>query len=239
MTIAKQQEPVEFEIEEIDFSGKITPIKIVEVLLKNPGIWFGQVTSGKARRSMLMFFFISMVCYLGYSLIVGSYSGNVQWFGAPVKIISGTVLSILLCYPSLYIFACLAGANVNPGKTMALLVSGMTLSAILLIGFAPVAFVFTFAIQSSFFMGLVHFFAWGISMYFGIRHIKSGLLEMSCNETGLIRIWGVILIVTMLQMTVTLRPILGESDQFLTSEKRFFVEHWFENIPADEKHNDR
>jgi len=214
-------------------NGKGNPIKVVEILLKTPGVWFEQVSSNKAYSSMFMLFTISVFCYLSYSLIVGSYSGNEQWLAAPVKIILGTVVSILLCYPSLYIFSCLAGADISPGKAMALLTSGMTLSAVLLIGFAPVAFVFTFAIRSTFFMGLVHFLAWGISMYFGIRHIGNGLKEMSSNHPRLIRIWGAILVITMLQMTVTLRPILGESDKFLSNEKRFFIEHWIENASPD------
>lgn len=215
------------------FIWKGNPIKVVEILLKTPEVWFEQISCNKANSSMLMLFFISMFCYLSYSLIVGSYSGNEQWLAAPVKIISGTILSILLCYPSLYIFSCLAGADISPGKAIALLTSGMTLSAILLIGFAPVAFIFTFAIRSTFFMGLVHFLAWGISIYFGIRHISNGLKEMSSTNSKLIRVWGAIMVITMLQMTVTLRPILGEDDQFLNNEKRFFVEHWIENASPE------
>ncbi len=29
-----------------------------------------------------------------------------------------------------------------------------------------------------------------------------------------------------LQMTTSLRPILGRSDHFITQEKKFFLEHW-------------
>lgn len=234
MAIKTNQQQTGRNNEIINLSEKGTPLDIVEVLLKNPGQWFAHVTLGRVNRCVLMFFLISTTCYMGYSIIVGSFAGNDQWLFAPAKIISGTIVSILLCYPSLYIFACLSGANIDLEKTMALLASGMTLCAILLIGFAPVSFVFTFAIKSEFFMGMIHLFVWGISMYFGIRHISNGLQHMSCDNTRLIRIWGVILMITMLQMTVTLRPILGESNQFLTSEKRFFVEHWLENIPSED-----
>lgn len=232
MNSEQQYRNPDIEAGKINLSDKVSPINMVEVLLKNPGAWFEQVTIGKIYRSIVILAFISITCYLGYSFIVGSYSGHAQWLGAPAKIISGTLLSILLCYPSLYIFACLSGANINPGKTMALFASGMTISAILLIGFAPVSFVFTFAIQSPFFMGAVHLIAWGISMYFGITHINNGLRQMSCNNTKLIKAWGTILIITMLQMTVTLRPILGESEHFLNSEKLFFIEHWMNNIDS-------
>jgi len=228
----KELKTKESETTENALLEKNNPVKIIEVLLKTPEQWFQHVSNNKAKSSILILFVITITCYLGYSLIVASYSGNSQWLAAPVKIISGTILSIFLCYPSLYIFSSLAGADTSPGKTLALLTSGLTLSAILLIGFAPVAFVFTYAIRSPFFMGVVHLLAWGISIYFGIHHIHKGLQEMSSTNAGLIRIWGTILVITMLQMTVTLRPILGESDQFLNGEKRFFIEHWIKNAES-------
>ncbi len=229
MVNKEHQEVLEFEV---TFSEKPTIMGMIEMVLKNPEMWFEQIIKGKTTRIVWIFVFISVICNFAYGLIVGSFSGNIQWVAAPIKIISGTIISVLLCYPSCYIFACLAGAKIDPRKTMALLISGMSLTAILLIGFAPVAFVFTYAINSMFFMGMIHFIAWGISMYFGIRHIYSGLTRMSCKETWLIKAWGFILIITMMQMSVTLRPIIGESDFFLTSEKRFFVEHWVGNMSS-------
>ncbi|MEZ5305226.1 MAG: hypothetical protein R3F11_31975 [Verrucomicrobiales bacterium] len=36
-----------------------------------------------------------------------------------------------------------------------------------------------------------------------------------------------------IQMTTTLRPILGKSDRFLTTEKKFFLVHWGEQIVGE------
>lgn len=33
-----------------------------------------------------------------------------------------------------------------------------------------------------------------------------------------------------LQMTTSLRPILGRSELLLTQEKKFFLQHWFETM---------
>jgi hypothetical protein len=33
-----------------------------------------------------------------------------------------------------------------------------------------------------------------------------------------------------LQMTTSLRPILGRSDTLLTQEKKFFLQHWAETV---------
>jgi len=36
--------------------------------------------------------------------------------------------------------------------------------------------------------------------------------------------------VVTLQLTTTLRPILGRSDDLLTNEKKFFLEHWSDTM---------
>ena len=49
--------------------------------------------------------------HAGYGMVVGSFSGGSQMWIAPAKIAIGTILSILICLPSLYIFTCLSGID--------------------------------------------------------------------------------------------------------------------------------
>jgi len=201
--------------------------QLVEALLKAPESVIDQVKAGQFRKALFMLLAISIGCHTVYGIIVGSFSGNVQWFAAPLKIVMGAGLSALLCYPSLYIFACLSGAKINFSQAFSLLIGGITLTSILLLGFAPVAFIFTFSTQKVFFMGVIHLLIWFISIYFGIRYITMGLVRLEGRKNNLFTTWSIILVLTMLQMTTTLRPILGESDTLLTSEKRFFMVHWY------------
>lgn len=39
-------------------------------------------------------------------------------------------------------------------------------------------------------------------------------------------IWSVVFLLVTLQMTTSLRPILGRSNVRLTQEKKFFLQHW-------------
>ena len=48
-----------------------------------------------------------------YGVVVGKFSGGAQLWIAPAKIAVGTILSILICLPSLYIFTCRAGSMLN------------------------------------------------------------------------------------------------------------------------------
>lgn len=219
-------ETLSSEKEGYHFSESASATQLVEALLKAPESVIEQVKAGKFRKTLFLLLAISLVCHAIYGVIVGSFSGNVQWFAAPLKIVIGVALSALLCYPSLYIFACLSGAKINFSQAFSLLMGGLTLTSILLLGFAPVAFIFTFSTQTVFFMGIIHLLIWFISIYFGIRYITMGLVHLEGRKNNLFATWNVILILTMLQMTTTLRPILGESDTLLSSEKRFFLVHW-------------
>ncbi|MEN8190868.1 MAG: hypothetical protein ABFS19_13565 [Thermodesulfobacteriota bacterium] len=215
--------------------AKAGPGLLVDTLLKKPDLLVRQIVDGRSARNIAVLVLAGACCHLAYGLIVGSFSGNSQWLAAPLKIIFGTTLSALLCFPSLYIFASLSGASLTPGQALGLMSSGLSLVGVLLLGFAPVAFVFTFSIQTSFFMGAIHLLIWGVGIIFGLRYILKSLAAMSCRDGYLIKLWGVILVVTMLQMSTTLRPIIGESDKLLTTEKRSFVVHWLENGSDMEK----
>jgi len=201
-------------------------MQVVDALLKSPESVVNQIKSGHFKKTLFILLVVFVLCHAIYGLIVGSFSGEVQWFAAPIKIVGGVVLSILLCYPSFYIFGCLSGANITQGQAFSLLAGGLALTSILLLGFAPVAFIFTFSIKTVAFMGIVHLLIAAISIYFGLRYIVMGFTHMeSRQDSKLITTWCVILILTLLQMTTTLRPIIGESDMLLTPEK-LFMEHW-------------
>jgi hypothetical protein len=49
---------------------------------------------------------------------------------------------------------------------------------------------------------------------------------------GGLRVWTLIFVLVLLQMTAALRPILGTSDAFLPAEKKFFVSHWTDSLKA-------
>ena len=202
---------------------------LVDALLKTPHTLYNHVQRNNLQNHLAKLLLIFAFCVLGYGLIVGSFSGNIQWISAPLKIFFGTCLSALLCFPSLYILSALSGTDLRPAQLAGLLISSLALIGILLVGFAPVVFVFTFSIIALPFMGLIHLLVWGISLYFGLRWLAHGLVELGSANKLMIKTWAIILLVTLLQMSTALRPILGEADTLLTAEKKFFLTHWSES----------
>ena len=110
------------------------------------------------------------------------------------------------------------------------LIAGLVaLMTVLLIGFAPVAWVFSQSTDSLSAMGVLHLIFWVIATYFGLRFMCVGFAHLSGKAGGL-RVWIVIFLLVMVQMTTALRPLIGTSDSFLQKEKKFFVKHWIEQL---------
>jgi hypothetical protein len=79
-------------------------------------------------------------------------------------------------------------------------------------------------------MGALHLILWVIAIGFGLRLIGAMGRLLAGPTGGQMKLWNLIFILVCLQMTTTLRPIIGTSDRFLPGEKRFFLTHWFETM---------
>jgi len=122
-------------------AGK-SPLLMIEALLKFPGrIIYELQNNWRADLSGWLLAF-ALVGMAAYGVVVGSFSGGAQMWIAPAKLALGTLFSILICLPSLYIFAGLAGIDVRLRTVIGVLFAAVALSALLLIGFAPVAWIF-------------------------------------------------------------------------------------------------
>jgi hypothetical protein len=143
------------------------------------------------------------------------------------------LLSALICLPSLYIFSCISGARARLGEVCGLFAAFLALMTILLIGFAPVAWVFSQSTASVAAMGAMHLVFWLIATGFGLCLLERGFRHHG-TQGGLMRIWTVIFLLVALQMTTTLRPIVGTAPTLLPTTKQFFVAHWIEAFQKPE-----
>ena len=104
------------------------------------------------------------------------------------------------------------------------------LTSLLLVGFAPVVWIFSQSTESVVFMGFLNLIIWVIAAWFGLSLVNRAAKALGATETGHLKVWMFIFILVTFQMMTSLRPIIGTSDQILTSEKKFFLEHWAETM---------
>lgn len=207
--------------------------RLVDVLLRRPHALL-DVLDGPGSRSLLArLSALAIGGYLLYGIVVGSFSGGAQWWAAPAKILIGTAFTAAICFPSLYIFVCLSGAQARLSQVAALLLGLLALNAVFLAGFAPVAWVFSESSTLVSFIGSIHLLVWICSTIASCRVLNAGLKRWKAARTGLTGFWFVVLVLTSLQMATTLRPIVGSSPALLDGDRKFFLQHWGETIAAE------
>lgn len=211
-----------------------SPVLVIEALLKYPGRIIHELQNNWRSALAFSLFLLALLGMTAYGVVVGSFSGGDQMWRAPAKIAIATALSILICLPSLYVFSCLGGIETRLRTVSGVLFAAVGLAALLLVGFAPVAWIFSQSTDSVAFMAALHIGLWAISMMFGLRLIQAmGRLLSGSSRTHL-KLWGFIFVLVCLQMMTTLRPMVGRSDHFLPAEKKFFLAHWVETIAGTE-----
>ena len=201
----------------------------IEAILRHPRRIIYQLRQPGGGPIVLALVLIAVLFSLVYGVVVGTFSLGAQLWAAPVKIAAGLIISALLCLPSLYIFSCLSGSQARLAEVCGMIAGLLALMTVLLIGFAPVAWIFSQSTESLPAMGALHLVFWFIATYFGVRFLATGFAHLSGKPGGL-RVWVVIFLLVMAQMTTTLRPLVGTSDAFLQKEKKFFVKHWIEQL---------
>jgi len=141
-------------------------------------------------------------------------------------VVIGTFLSALICLPSLHILTALSGGNQSFRETAAILLLNLALSGILLIGFAPIAWIFSQSTNSASFMGGLHLLFWIVSIRFGLRLMGASLAFLNNRTMGVMTLWSCIFMVVVFQMCTTLRPLVGKFDGYEFQGKMFFLEQW-------------
>ncbi len=206
---------------------------VLEALLKHPGRVVWELTNGKGKIGDG-----SPVAHHG-GLARDLWSGRGQprrgsqlWI-APVKIVGGLTLSLFICLPSLYIFLCLSGANARLRQVAGLAMASACLTALLLISFAPVAWVFSQSTDSIGLMGILHMVFWVVALWFGLGFLaRSATISDAAGGSNL-NVWMLIYIVVSLQMMTAIRPIIGRADTVLPTTKQFFLAHWVDTLTKE------
>ena len=209
-------------------------IVAVESILRHPRRVMYQLRQSGSGPLIAAMLCVAIVCSLIYGAIIGSFSGGDQWWAAPVKVSVGLLICAVICLPSLYIFTCLSGSQARLVEICGLVTGLLMLMTILLIGFAPVAWLFSQSTKEAAWMGTLHLIFWGIATIFGLRFLENGFAHSKARSGAGLKTWVVIFVLVVLQMTTALRPIVGTADSFLPKEKKFFLSYWLDAMKVDE-----
>ena len=218
------KDPDYLPIEEAGFS------QILNHLLKKPLSVIYEINHGE-RNPLLALLAITLVCLSIFGFVLGMFSAGAQLWAAPAKVVGGVLFSGVICLPSLYIFGALGGMQAKIQQIIGLMLTFLSITALLLVGFAPILWLFSTSSNSLVFFGFLSIGIWLICLIFGLRVITRASKSMGRAKGGHLHLWAIIYMLVTVQMTTTLRPIIGEYDQFINlTEKKFFLVHWGETL---------
>lgn len=209
-----------------------TLLSVAETLLKQPERIFHACRSGPNKVPLLLLL-SAVISFAVFGLLLGTFSGGTQLWAAPLKVTLGIAMAVLICLPSLYIFSALDGLDARPGHIMVVMLSAVALAGLLLLGFAPVIWVFGTSTESLAFMGFLALIFWVIGLYFGSRLLLQAARSLGMQSSAFLKTWLAIFIIVTLQMSTSLRPLLGTAQTLLPTEKRFFLQHWVQTLGMD------
>ena len=198
---------------------------LFEALLRRPAELARHKASGEGS-TLLRFGLIAVGSIVVFGFVLGTFAYGDQLWAAPLKLGAGLLFAGLICFPSLYIFSSLAGSDASAGRMAGLLAGMLALSGLLLLGFAPALWIFAQGTSSFGFMGFLAIASWLVALAFSFRFLKTALRETGATQNAPLMIWVSIFLLVTLQLSTSLRPILGLSDELLTTEKKFFLQHW-------------
>jgi len=222
----------------------------IESILRQPKRVMHALRQPGATGVIAAMVFVAVICALIYGVVVGTFSRGDQLWIAPLKIAGGLLIASIICLPSLYIFACLSGSRARLSEMAGLVAGLLLLMTLLLIGFAPVAWLFSESTNSLGWMGALHLIFWAVATIFGMRFLGAGFAGTQAKSQAGLKVWAVIFVLVCLQLTTALRPIIGTADTVFpgATEKKFFIKQWYDELsrpndvressPSDRSYND-
>src|SRR5688572_21838161 len=110
--------------------------QLLDSLLRKPILLLIQIERSGGRALVFKMMVLAVIFSFIYGLVVGSFSMGAQLWMAPLKVAGGMLLSVLICFPSLYIFLALSGSKARLPEVAGLISGLFLMIAVLLIGLA-------------------------------------------------------------------------------------------------------
>jgi len=152
-----------------------------------------------------------------YGLVMGGYNGVQQSLVTGVKIPCLIFLSLLICFPALFVIQYMIGSTMTIYQMTNIILSGFIVFTTIALSFAPIVLFFMVTSDNYSFIKLLHVSIFTFSGIFAVKTIITGL-TFSCEKKNIypklgmkiFKIWVVILAFVSSQLAWNLRPFVGD-----------------------------
>jgi hypothetical protein len=194
-------------------------LSIIEVILRNRTEFFREVSESIDLSKKIIAMLISSFVFLAiYGLVMGSSHSVLQAIASFFKVPLLFLTTLMICVPSLHYFNILFGSKQTILQTLAMILTAVSTTSVLLFSFAPITLFFLLTSSQYEFFKLLNVTVFAISGFLGVWFLRQGLntltgkdAEESVGKRRLIfTLWVILYAFVGSQMAWTLRPFMGE-----------------------------
>jgi hypothetical protein len=195
----------------------VNNLAIIETILRNRRGFFIEIRDGVELGHKMRAMLVSGVAFLAlYGAVMGSTHSLWQALSSAVKLPILFLATLVVCSPTLYFFNLIFGSSQSLTQNFALILTALTVTAVLLLSFAPIVLFFLLTTSHYQFFKLLNVGVFTIAGIVGVTFLGQGMRIMSASgkeraraRRNVVRLWILIYAFVGSQMAWTLRPFIG------------------------------
>ncbi len=190
---------------------------VVIGLLRDRSSFLEEIRSGIRLNSKSTALLIcSSIFFAIYGAIIGSSHSWMQALSSAFKLPCLYLITLIICFPTLYFFNILFGSRKTAGQHFAMLLTAASVISVLLFSFAPITLFFLLSTQNYQFYKLLNVAIFAITGFIGIKFLYQGMQLLSTEDKegletrmNILRFWLILYAFVGTQLAWTLRPFFG------------------------------
>jgi len=192
-------------------------LAVIEAILRNRYHFFTEIRDGVGLNEKIRAMLISSAIFFAiYGAVLGSTHSLWQALSSAVKLPVLFLATLIICAPTLYFFNVLYGSNQSLTQNIALILTAITVTSVLLLSFAPIVLFFLLTTSHYQFFKLLNVGVMAITGGIGVLFLSQGMRIVSAAgkegagaRRNVMRLWVLIYAFVGSQMAWTLRPFIG------------------------------
>ncbi len=195
----------------------MSSLTIIESILRDRQAFFREIREGQDLRDKIRAMLISSIAFLAlYGAVLGSTHSLWQAMSSAVKLPLLFLATLIVCAPTLYFFNLIFGSDQSLSQNIALMLTAITVTAVVLLSFAPIVLFFLLTSSNYQFFKLLNVGVFTVAGVIGVLFLAQGMRLVSASGTEgaqarlmVVRLWIIVYAFVGSQVAWTLRPFIG------------------------------
>ncbi len=198
-------------------SNHMNDLAVIETVLRNRYHFFIEIRDGLKLQDKMRAMLLSSILFLAlYGAVMGSTHSLWQALSSAVKLPVLFLATLIVCSPTLYFFNVLFGSNQSLTQNVALILTAISVTSVLLLSFAPIVLFFLLTTSGYQFFKLLNVGIFTVSGWMGVLFLSQGMqIVAAAGKEGqsarrmVMWLWVLVYGFVGSQMAWTLRPFIG------------------------------